>query len=258
MARIRTVKPDFFRHEKLQDLEVNNPGKYIMLVFQGLWTLSDSKGKFIYKPRTIKLDVLPFIPFEINDTLKILIDENFIEVYEVKGEKYGLIPSFNEHQRLSGKELSEGEKHPDPEPDKVRETNGKQEGSDREADGKHLESQEGKGKEGKGGTEFMKDFKITDCKLSVEDLEYQVISGSIRLYKGFVSEFPNNKDLPLMLKIDWIPPVRALMVKKKYTYDQIKQVVEWALKDKFWKTVILDTEKLEKNFEKLKLQYQNG
>jgi hypothetical protein len=152
MARIRTVKPDFFRHEKLQDLEVKNPGLYIMLVFQGLWTLCDSKGKFIFKPRTIKLDILPFIPFDIDRTLSILIDNSFIDKYTVEGKDYGRIPSFNEHQRLTGKELSEGEKYPDPtttDPVIKGESPEKQEGSTWEAPEKHQGAQEGKGK-GKG------------------------------------------------------------------------------------------------------------
>jgi len=142
MARIRTVKPDFFRHEKLQDLEVKHPGKYIMLVFEGLWTLCDSKGKFIFNPRMIKLDVLPFIPFSMEETLGVLEVEGFIEKYEVDGELYGRIPTFNEHQRITGKEAAEGEKHPNP--------RGKQRGNKRETHEKHPDAQEGKGKEGNG------------------------------------------------------------------------------------------------------------
>ena len=142
MARIRTVKPDFFRHEKLQDLEVAHPGKYIMLTFEGLWTLCDSKGKFLFKPRTIKLDVLPFIPFNMEETLGVLEKEGFIETYEVEGEKYGRIPSFLDHQRITGKEATEGEKYPDPIV--------KQKGSNRETPEKHPGAQEGKGKEGNG------------------------------------------------------------------------------------------------------------
>ena len=44
MARIRTIKPEFFRHESLQDLEIANPGMYPMMVFEALWGHCDSKG----------------------------------------------------------------------------------------------------------------------------------------------------------------------------------------------------------------------
>jgi len=115
MARIRTIKPEFFRHEELQDLEIQNPGKYPMLVYPGLWTLCDSNGIFQWKPRQIKLDILPFLNFDMEDTLEILVQAGFVVRYSVDGKDYGIIPTFREHQRLSGKEAGEaGEKYPKP------------------------------------------------------------------------------------------------------------------------------------------------
>jgi len=114
MARIRTVKPEFFRHEGLQDLEIENPGKYPMLVFAGLWTLSDRSGRFEWRPRQIKLDVLPFIPFDMEETLNILMEAGFIKKYEVDGKHYGIIPSFGTHQRIDGKEGNSPERYPAP------------------------------------------------------------------------------------------------------------------------------------------------
>jgi hypothetical protein len=149
MARIRTVKPDFFRHEALQDLELANPGMYPMMVFQALWGHCDSKGRFEWKPRMLKLDILPFLPFDMAKTLEILESAGMIHRYEVGGKQYGLIETFEKHQRLTGKESTEGEKHPEP-------IDFKQE-NEEEATGKHRgntgeipDAQEGKGREGKG------------------------------------------------------------------------------------------------------------
>ena len=138
MARIRSIKPDFFRHEALQDAEIANPGKYPMMVFAGLWGHCDSKGRFEWRPRQLKLDILPFIPFDMAETLAILESFGMVKRYSVDGKEYGEIPTFEKHQRLSGKEASEGEKHPEP----IREATGKQQGSD----GEIPESQEGKGR----------------------------------------------------------------------------------------------------------------
>lgn len=102
---------------------------------------------------------------------------------------------------------------------------------------------------------LMCDLKITDCK--PESKSFPVIESGIKLYAGFKKAFPNNRDLPLKTVRDWIPPVRMLIEKKGYTYDQIGEVMNWAIQDKFWRTTILDTEKLEKNFEQLKQKYQN-
>ncbi len=155
MARIRTVKPEFFRHEGLQDLERDNPGQYVMLTFIGLWSLCDKAGRFEWRPRTIKLDILPFIEFEMEKTLALLECFSYVRRYEIDGKQYGEVPSFSDHQRITGKEAQDGTKYPEP-IDYIEinngEATGKQQGSTREATGSP--GREGKGreeeKEGKG------------------------------------------------------------------------------------------------------------
>jgi hypothetical protein len=73
------VRPEFFRHEGLQDLERNNPGKYPMFVFEGLWTKCDRQGAFEWKPRSLKLDIFPFLEFDMADSLSILYDQNSLK-----------------------------------------------------------------------------------------------------------------------------------------------------------------------------------
>lgn len=145
MARIRTIKPEFFRHEGLQDLAIQH-GAEVMLVFAGLWGHCDKLGRFEWKPRTLKLDILPFLGFDMAVILEILWQSGFLRRYEVDGREYGEIESFDRHQRISGKEATEPEKHPDPPEYKLR--------SNGEATGKQLGEQEreeeGKGREGKG------------------------------------------------------------------------------------------------------------
>lgn len=113
-------------------------------------------------------------------------------------------------------------------------------------------------KEKKSKVNYIKDLKMSDCKLKPETIDYKVIEYSIKLFDGFKATFPDNKDLDWMEIKDWIPPVRELVQKKNYTYDQIAKVMNWACEDKFWKTTIINTASLEKNFEQLKLKYQNG
>lgn len=115
MPRIRSVKPEFFRHEKLQAL-----GPLSMLIFEGLWTQCDKAGRFPWRPRSLKLDILPFIDFDMEKELLRLADGDFVQKYEVKGEFFGVIPTFGEHQRVSGKEAQEPAKYPDPNPVKSR------------------------------------------------------------------------------------------------------------------------------------------
>jgi hypothetical protein len=144
VARIRSIKPSFFRDEDLQDLERANPGKHTMLVFAGLWGHCDKNGNFEWKPRTLKLDILPFLDFDMAETLEILRADGFLRKYAVDGREYGHIPTFDEHQRITGKEAQDPERFPTDSPSNTGDTGGKQQGG-----------QEGKGregnKEGKGG-----------------------------------------------------------------------------------------------------------
>jgi hypothetical protein len=87
MARIRTIKPEFFRHEGLQDLEAANPGNYIMLVFAALWGHCDKAGHFVWKPRSLKLDILPFLDFDIFATLNLLAGGGFISALPERKRK---------------------------------------------------------------------------------------------------------------------------------------------------------------------------
>jgi uncharacterized phage protein (TIGR02220 family) len=145
VPRIRTVKPDFFRHEGLQDLEASNPKRYPMLVFAGLWGHCDKAGRFEWKPRTLKLDILPFLDFEMAQTLTLLEAHRFVRRYTVDGKAYGVIDSFSEHQRINGRESQEPERYPEPPPIHDEEESRKLLGSDAEASG--TTGREGKGTE---------------------------------------------------------------------------------------------------------------
>ncbi|GHT52929.1 hypothetical protein FACS1894106_2740 [Spirochaetia bacterium] len=101
MSRIRNVRPEFFRHEGLQDIEKQNPGKYPMFVFEGLWTKCDRQGVFEWKPRSLKLDILPFLDFDMSESLAILLKAKYIKKYIVEGKEYGIIITFLKHQKIS-------------------------------------------------------------------------------------------------------------------------------------------------------------
>lgn len=149
MGRIRTIKPEFLRHEGLQDLEAANPGKYPMLVFAGLWTAADKLGRFEWKPRTLKLDILPFLPFDMAETLALLEGAGHVVRYVVDGKEYGLIPGFKEHQRITGKEAQSPAKYPAP----SCEVTDYDQGHAGETPETHPGAQEGKGREEEGNGE---------------------------------------------------------------------------------------------------------
>lgn len=159
----------------------------------GLWMLADSKGRFEYKPRSMKLDILPFLDYSIQGTLDILEAAKFIRTYEVNGQKYGSIPTFTEHQRITGKEATEGEKFP-AEPNL---NSHNQQGNIGETTGKHPDAQEGKGKEGE------KELGKGRGKEENSTLEFsQELSDKILKFFGFneVANFDKLRDITAFLK----------------------------------------------------------
>lgn len=104
MARIRTVKPEFFRHAELYEAE-REAGIPLRVAFAGLWTAADREGRFKWAPRELKLDCLPYDEVDFSRVLDALWTRGFIVKYAVDGREYGCIPSWKEHQHINNREL---------------------------------------------------------------------------------------------------------------------------------------------------------
>lgn len=111
MARIRTIKPEFFKHERLFDLE-EETGLPIRLAFIGLWTQADREGRFEWRPRQLKADILPYDDIDFSRVLDALATRGFVVRYASNDREYGFIPSWRKHQVINNKERASG--HPEP------------------------------------------------------------------------------------------------------------------------------------------------
>lgn len=105
MARIRTVKPGFFRHGKLYDLE-RETGLPIRIGFAGLWTAADREGRFRWEPRELKLDCLPHDEVDFARVLDALASRGFIVKYTSNDEVFGFIPGWSRHQIVNNREVA--------------------------------------------------------------------------------------------------------------------------------------------------------
>jgi hypothetical protein len=103
MPRIRTIKPEFYRHHELflAEKESKLP---IRVAFSGLWLCADKEGRFKWKPTELKLDILPYDELDFNKVLDCLVKNGFIIKYSVGDKDFGVIPTFKEHQRITGTE----------------------------------------------------------------------------------------------------------------------------------------------------------
>lgn len=103
MARIRSIKPEFFRHGRLFDAE-RESGLPLRIAFAGLWTSADREGRFRWEPRELKLDCLPHDDVDFSRVLDALETRGFIVKYTQNDEVFGFIPSWNIHQVVNNKE----------------------------------------------------------------------------------------------------------------------------------------------------------
>ncbi len=99
MARCRSIKPEFFKHEALTELSPLH-----RLLFIGLWTQADWRGRLEDRPKRLKLDILPWDNCDVNTMLADLWGGGFILRYAVNGKLYIWIPSFTKHQFPNKKE----------------------------------------------------------------------------------------------------------------------------------------------------------
>jgi hypothetical protein len=166
MARIRTIKPGFFKSEQIAELEPME-----RLLFIGLWTLADAEGKLLDRPKRIKAELFPYDGNDVNHGLQKLHDTGLIIRYQhCTGIFVIKILNFLVHQRITGKEFELGSELPEPTPDVLEryneilaergfhcwETTGKQQGNDEDdPDVSQLprKGKERKGKERKGSRE---------------------------------------------------------------------------------------------------------
>jgi len=104
LGRIRTVKPELFTSEGLYDLEVET-GLPIRIAFVGMFCQADREGRFKWRPRALKSQILPYDDIDFPRVLDALLERGYLDSYEINGEKYGVIPKFLQHQFINNKEI---------------------------------------------------------------------------------------------------------------------------------------------------------
>jgi len=94
VARARNIKPGFFTNEYLAELSFQ-----ARLLFIGLWTLADKRGRLEDRPKGIKGKLFAHDELNIDDLLNELAGspESFIVRYEINGKRYIQITNFEKH-----------------------------------------------------------------------------------------------------------------------------------------------------------------
>ncbi len=99
MARIRTIKPEFFTSS---DIVCMTP--LSRLFYASLWCEADREGRLKWDVRTLKLRYFPADDCDISAMADELKENGLIVIYEVAGKSYAEIPSFTTHQVINNRE----------------------------------------------------------------------------------------------------------------------------------------------------------
>lgn len=109
MARIRTIKPEFFTSDTIAALSVPT-----RLTFIGMWTDADDYGNLLDNPRLLKGHIWPLdddmTPTDMSLHIQVLVEAGLVDRYQDdEGKKYLHIRSWDEHQKMNRKA---SRKHP--------------------------------------------------------------------------------------------------------------------------------------------------
>lgn len=135
MARIRTIKPEFFTSEDIVSL-----APLTRLLYIAIWCEADKEGRLVWKPVTFKLRYFPADNCDIHAMCKEIVDAGLVVLY---GNGYAHIPTFKAHQHINPRETPSQL----PEPD-ASSTRHPRVGTRQSRGGDAQGGREGKGKEG--------------------------------------------------------------------------------------------------------------
>lgn len=100
--RTRFLKPGFFANDILAECE-----PLARLLFAGMWCYADREGRFEFRVKKLKAEILPYDEgVSIEDLVAQLARGGFVEVYEVDNTKYIQIVNFAKHQNPHMKETA--------------------------------------------------------------------------------------------------------------------------------------------------------
>lgn len=142
MARIRTIKPEFFTSE---DIVALSP--LARLLYQATWCEADKEGRLQWKPGTFKLRYFPADNCDMNALCDELVQRGLAVLY---GDGLAYIPQFARHQHINPRESASV--LPDPHAKAQRSTRQPRAATRHDASARDDDAQGGRERKGKEGS----------------------------------------------------------------------------------------------------------
>jgi hypothetical protein len=200
MARIRSIKPEFWKNETLGELSSD-----AQLLFIGLWNLCDRRGFTEYRPKRIKAELFPYRDFDVESNINILLkcENQFIRIIEYEGKEFLHVINFVKHQVINIKEAESNI------PKEYWNTTSTVQAQYKYSTDTLGRGKEGKGKEGEGerkgedppsenSENFIISFKKLKESLTGEIFQEQVCARSgydLQKFKEFVDRWLGQKEM---------------------------------------------------------------
>lgn len=109
MARIRTIKPEYWTDEKI--VELSFPAR---LLFIGLWNFADDEGRLVYSPKRLKMQIFPADDLDVSELFGEIRGRLLAVVYEVDNVEYLQVVGFSKHQKIDRRSPSKLPPPPSP------------------------------------------------------------------------------------------------------------------------------------------------
>lgn len=169
MARIRTIKPEFFTSEDIVSLS-----PLARLLYIAIWCEADKEGRLVWKPKTFKLRYFPGDNCNIEELCAELLSAGLVINY---GDGLAYIPAFAKHQHINPRESASV--LPDPDASRTR-----RHASARVSDGASTVSDAQGGREGKGKEDASTREPRSASPTRPENVDPQVWSDWLQLRKA--------------------------------------------------------------------------
>jgi hypothetical protein len=256
MARIRSIKPEFFTSLTIADLELST-----RLTFIGLWTYVDDNGVGLADPRLIRaaiwpLEEAPDILQRTREDLQSLHAARLVDLYEASGKALIAVSSWSEHQKVSHPRKprfprpEEVRRPENPAPDQgsfnpPEDSGDSPEGLPRTPETFRPEQGAGSREQGagKGGD--------AEPSASADDPPRTDVERVCRHLAEVLEKSGSNR--PSITKA-WRNDTRLMLDRDGVTVEEAISAIDWAHANNFWQAHILSPAKLRAKYETLRRQ----
>lgn len=101
MARIRTIKPEFWTDEKVVELSA-----FARLLFIGIWNFCDDDGRIVFSHKRLKMQIFPSDDVDCLALVEEVKHQGMILIYSADGTDYLQVMGFAKHQKIDKRSVS--------------------------------------------------------------------------------------------------------------------------------------------------------